>query len=600
MEYLIKVSTVISIFYICYKLFLQRDTFFESNRWFLLFGLITAFTIPYFVIPVYIEITAVTLPEYPYGEITSNQNLQSKSFDWLNILLATYLFGVLFFSCRFAIQINSLLNIIFKKKGEKSGNYTFIKTEGRVSPFSFFNWIVYNPSDYSQAEIDLIIAHEKVHARQYHSLDVLITQLCCIILWFNPFMWLYNNDIKQNLEFIADKNTQQKSPCKKSYQYTLLKTSLPTNQLVLSNNFYNSLIKKRIVMLQKSKSKEIHRIKYTLVIPLLALFLMSFNTKTIFIEKENPFPIANNNQFIFDDSTALKNSDRNEDILIKNEDSEQINVLKEKTKNGVSVNSNIKKERDIYQFIINKNSTDADLNKLASKVKAKGVTLKIKSIKRNSKNEIITIKIEANGKNSNASFNLNSEDPITPIKISFEDEGKNLSIGNTSSKHKIHKSGKGNNVFIISDDDDHEIHEIQVDSSNNYTIPSTKGKHKKIEIIHDDEDIELIEVIVDDDKESKEDIIILKNKATFGNSDGKSFKVKTISKGKSNSKIIIKSDDKSEPIFFVDGKESKKSEFDWLNPDDIESINVLKGKAAEKKYGEKGKDGIVEIITKKE
>ena len=110
MEYLIKVSTVISIFYICYKLFLQRDTFFESNRWFLLFGLITAFTIPYFVIPVYIEITAVTLPEYPYGEITSNQNLQSKSFDWLNILLATYLFGVLFFSCRFAIQINSLLN----------------------------------------------------------------------------------------------------------------------------------------------------------------------------------------------------------------------------------------------------------------------------------------------------------------------------------------------------------------------------------------------------------------------------------------------------------------------------------------------------------
>ena len=102
--------------------------------------------------------------------------------------------------------------------------------------------------------MEQIIAHEKVHANQYHSIDILLTQLACVVLWFNPFIWLYNKDLKQNLEFSADHDTVNNAVCKKAYQYTLLKTSVPTYQLALSNNFYNSLIKKRIVMLQKSKS----------------------------------------------------------------------------------------------------------------------------------------------------------------------------------------------------------------------------------------------------------------------------------------------------------------------------------------------------------
>src|SRR5690606_37026592 len=121
-----------------------------------------------------------------------------------------------------------------------------------------------------------IITHEKTHANQYHSIDILLTQLSCIVLWFNPFIWFYNKDLKQNLEFIADKTTLKQNHCKKSYQYTLLKTSIPSHQMALSNNFYNSLIKKRIVMLHKSKSKKINQLKYALVIPVVALFLMGF------------------------------------------------------------------------------------------------------------------------------------------------------------------------------------------------------------------------------------------------------------------------------------------------------------------------------------
>ncbi len=54
MEYLLKSSAIIILFYLCYKLFLQRETFFTSNRWFLITGLFTAIAIPFIVIPVYV------------------------------------------------------------------------------------------------------------------------------------------------------------------------------------------------------------------------------------------------------------------------------------------------------------------------------------------------------------------------------------------------------------------------------------------------------------------------------------------------------------------------------------------------------------------
>ena len=121
---------------------------------------------------------------------------------------------------RFFIQLFSLIKIIHKNKGVKKDGFVFIETQNNTSPFSFFKCIVYNPKTFTQVELDHIIEHEKTHAKQYHSIDILITQLFCVLLWFNPFMWLYNKDLKQNLEFIADKHTLNQYNCKKSYQYT--------------------------------------------------------------------------------------------------------------------------------------------------------------------------------------------------------------------------------------------------------------------------------------------------------------------------------------------------------------------------------------------
>ncbi|MCP4055405.1 MAG: M56 family metallopeptidase, partial [Mesoflavibacter sp.] len=241
---------------------------------------------------------------------------------------------------------------ILKSGISKSENkYKLIETTSHIAPFSFFNNIVVNPNNFNEKELEQVIAHEKTHAKQLHSIDVLICNLLTVVLWFNPFSWLYKKEILQNLEFIADQQANAKSKSVKSYQKLLLKTSLSQNQLSISNNFYQSLIKKRIIMLQKSKSKKRNLFKLTLVTPVIALFLMSFNTKEIYI--------SNNN-------TSANNSVQT-----------QLSVITSK-------------------------STDKDLKSIKKDLEKQGdgIEIKFSEIERNNNQEIISISIEAKFKDN--------------------------------------------------------------------------------------------------------------------------------------------------------------------------------------------------------
>jgi TonB-dependent SusC/RagA subfamily outer membrane receptor len=53
------------------------------------------------------------------------------------------------------------------------------------------------------------------------------------------------------------------------------------------------------------------------------------------------------------------------------------------------------------------------------------------------------------------------------------------------------------------------------------------------------------------------------------------------------------------PLYILEGKEISEEEMKLIDPDKIESINVLKDKSAESLYGEKGKHGVIVITLKK-
>ena len=294
--YFIKVSVLVSLFYLSYHFLLKKETFFSKNRLFLLLGLVTSVLLPLVTItktvwiepePIVFE-KPVLIPNFS-NEMNTNTIVtedQKTEINWIFAVAGFYVLGMLFFLVKFILSSLSLYKVLHKNPVQKQNGFRFIDSRKVKTPFSFFNYIAFDSSSFSEDELQNIIAHEKVHCRQKHSFDVMFSQLFTIVFWLNPFVWLYKKAIQQNLEFIADNNAVRTSENRIGYQKTLLKVTLNPKELVLANSFYQPLIKKRIIMLNKNQSKNTNLLKYAFILPVLTLFLIQFQTKVVAQVKE--------------------------------------------------------------------------------------------------------------------------------------------------------------------------------------------------------------------------------------------------------------------------------------------------------------------------
>lgn len=284
--YLLKASSLLLVFYSVYKLFLAKETFFKVNRIFLITGIIICFTLPltsititkYKKVPIQQNTTTTIIGEASNTILPVPVSQYDKSISYLsiwNIAMAIYILGVLFFLVRFFIKLFSVYRVLHQYPKRKLKNIKLVTPNNQhVAPFSFFNYIVCNNNN-------LILKHEFEHVKQWHTLDILLTELTAIVLWFFPITYWYNNALKQNLEYLADSVVQRKKLNLKNYQYLLLNTVNGGTELPAVNYFYHSSIKKRILMLQQQKSKSKNVWKTGLIFPLLAIFFISFNIKTV-------------------------------------------------------------------------------------------------------------------------------------------------------------------------------------------------------------------------------------------------------------------------------------------------------------------------------
>ena len=280
--YLLKSAALLSIFFLAYQLLLRNDTSFLANRRFLFWGIIASLLLPTveFTRVVVVENTVVPLKFLNAGNLPELPSTPEQGTDWWYIAGIVYSIGLSFFLIRFTIHLFSLLKLLQKGNRQREGRYIFIASDKTVSPFSFFHYILFNPTLHSEEELKIIIEHEKAHASQHHSADVLLTNLVAPVLWFNPLSWWYRKSLIQNLEYLADKQTVAASVPKKEYQQTLVKISVADFQPPLANNFYQSLIKKRIIMLNKKPTKNLSYLKIGVAFPLVIAFMLLFNVKT--------------------------------------------------------------------------------------------------------------------------------------------------------------------------------------------------------------------------------------------------------------------------------------------------------------------------------
>lgn len=309
--YLLKSSGVILLFLVCYKLFLSRETFHASNRYFLLSGLALAMVLPLitYTKTIWIELSTLDIPILETIEPVTVE--VAHTIEWLSILFIIYSIGIIYGTIRLLVQLLSLRKVFRNSRIVQDGKFRILESNKPLQPFSFFKYIIYHPESHSEEDIKAILAHEKVHSRQFHSRDILVMHLFAIFQWCNPFIYLYNFYLKENLEFIADANTISTSIQKEKYQLLLVKSSMGERHFPFVNPFFNSSsrltkvasklffgesfgqVKKRIVMLNKKKSNKRNRIKYGLMLPLLVGFILLFNVETVAkVRKTSPSEIS--------------------------------------------------------------------------------------------------------------------------------------------------------------------------------------------------------------------------------------------------------------------------------------------------------------------
>lgn len=284
--YFLKVNVAFVLLYAFYRLFFYRDTFFKLRRTILLAFFGVSLLYPLMNIQDWIreqEPMAEVIQMYsailPETTITPDNVPET---DWHGLLLSgvSYLYwgGVLALLLRFLVQLSSILLLARKSAVMQIYDTRVHILDRPAGPFSFFRLIFLHPGSHSDKEIDEILTHEGTHVNQWHSIDVIICELICIVCWVNPFVWLLKREVRHNLEYLADDTVLESGYDSRSYQYHLLGLAHTNKSATSLSNSFNMLhLKNRISMMNKKRSHSIGRAKYLIFIPIVGGLLIFSN-----------------------------------------------------------------------------------------------------------------------------------------------------------------------------------------------------------------------------------------------------------------------------------------------------------------------------------
>ena len=280
--YLLKVNVLLALFYAFYRLIFSRDTFFPWRRMVLMASYVMALCLPLLDVSAWMQqqdtlaeasdlYTQVLLPEIVVSPFATSV------FSAANLLLGIWIGGMVLLLVRFFIQLISIFRLAWLSESSEINGIKIKVLKKSGSPFSFFHWIFINPNAQDADSLNEILIHEGAHVRQWHSLDVVFSELFTVFCYLNPFAWLLKREVRINLEYLADEKVLGEGRESKSYQYHLLGLAYHKNLVGLSNNFNILPLKKRIKMMNKKRSNELKRLSYLLFLPLAGILMVACN-----------------------------------------------------------------------------------------------------------------------------------------------------------------------------------------------------------------------------------------------------------------------------------------------------------------------------------
>lgn len=196
---------------------------------------------------------AITLPEIiitaseSYNHTTSNIVSGLGNMTLLHWIFAIFSTGI---AAMMLWQIIRLVTMAARSGHRMHNGLRLVELPANSSPFSFFSWVFCPRREGQQIDFDKVMAHERAHWQRLHSVDVVFFELLRILFWFHPAFYYMRHELRAMHEFEADSLVLQQFDLP-DYQLSLLETAIGGSLIPITNPYNVSLIKKRMIMMNR-------------------------------------------------------------------------------------------------------------------------------------------------------------------------------------------------------------------------------------------------------------------------------------------------------------------------------------------------------------
>ena len=611
--YLGESAICLAALFILYKATMSYETLHRLNRVVLLGMVVLAAVLPLCEIKIIEEVELLPLADVE-GDVAMASVVEDTAFDyvaWLKSLaVALFCLGVAFMVVRLAVSQLSVWRMTRSGARRELGEGVVLTVvEKLATPFSWFRNVVVAKGDAEQ-NLDLILEHELAHVRLHHSWDVLAVDIALCVWWFNPALWLLRRELQSLHEYQADDAVLRKGVDAKTYQLLLIKRAVGSRLHSVANCLNHSNLKNRITMMCKKTSSRWSAAKLLLILPLVAASLAATAT-TVYVPKE--LNKGNENfvetQIVADDGDENPKSNNLYPMtkselrvyLLQNLQNKQnlVGMIYADVKvlpDGKVVEAKVAPapgEKDGMQPLVNEVKRVLGNAEIKERKPAKEVTYRFEiSFGRHENGELFWSEVKASdvaitvlnwvefGEVSGRVIDAKTKKPIPDVILLVNGAGVGTH-SDASGRYSLKKLPEGKYTFVASCVGYKSV-------KKDFEISSKKSVEVNFEL--EEQAVAVAEIVVDKNKTAAQSESNVNN-TKFEKGDivemtsttGESMRVKYVG-------------DFASVLVMIDGKEGK---IENIGVDDIESFTVLKDEQATKIYGEKGKNGVVLITTKK-
>ena len=635
--YILKSAVCLAIFYLFYRLLLSKETFHRFNRMALLGVMLLSCLLPLVKVtveqasPVNAQVMSMEdlLLMYQWNSEAVVEE-GSRPFHWQEGLVLVYFVGLFFVIVRHLWSLGRMLYLIRHSRCERLDNgIRLVVHRRKLAPFSWMRYIVISETDLKESGHHILV-HEMAHIHHRHSWNLLLTEACAWLQWFNPAIWLLKQELQNIHEYEADEEVLRQEINAKEYQMLLIKKAVGARLYSIANSFNHSSLKKRITMMIRKKSNPWARAKYLYVLPLAAVTVAAFARPEISKPLDEISSVKVNDLSAVLETYADKNvSNPAEKTKLKmkvvDEEGKPIiaaTVLVANTTNGTLTDENGNFTLEV--------GTDQSIQ--VAYIGMSTVTMSVKDcLKKADQTIVLTesdtkkdVKVVASAPQAVTSddqtFSVVEQMPEYPggMRAGLEFMARNLRYptkareagkqGRVIVQFVVRKDGSLSDFKVLRPVDPWlDAEAIRVIStmpkwkpgmqdgkpvSVKFTLPVTfmlEGTNSKPKA--GDNDVVVVGYGVQKSEESVDVPTIKLHNPMDELSITGDFKIDSVGSSKASG---------MSPLVIMDGLEVSEDVIKKLNPKKIQSVSVLKNEAATAKYGKKGKFGVILITTKRE